>query len=224
MAVTLQQLGLDPSALSAWSGTSVHEDGTIERLPAWCLREKAPDYRVLATRTEEYYEGPDGPFTRRVAIRVHAFGHEWIREDRWLDKARDIREVYFRIGPSNQPRVSVSKAAVLRAAREMAESGLVNSGALVQLNPEDLTIEVVEASAASHVSPPYPLSAEAPRVYGDYGDHDAEDAWLEWVAGVLHAGIPQYFRPRREWLSACAGIIARTLRDRSKIEEEVAAL
>ena len=63
----------------------------------------------------------------------------------------------------------------------------VNSGALVQATRRGNSIhfETVEVSASSHVSPAYEFAAEAPRIYGDFGEADFELAWLEWLAGLV---------------------------------------
>ena len=60
----------------------------------------------------------------------------------------------------------------------------INSGALVQLRRRggELFTVTVAPSAAAHVSPRYPYSAEAPRVVGAYFRCDYRRAWLEWVA------------------------------------------
>jgi len=62
-----------------------------------------------------------------------------------------------------------------------------NSGALVQLRRKGghLYTEIAAVSASSHVSPAYPYSAEAPRIYEVFFPCDIRRAWLEWVAHRL---------------------------------------
>jgi hypothetical protein len=83
----------------------------------------------------------------------------------------------------------MSKAAMDRTARWLAETVEVNSGALVQI---DLDLEVgfvAEVSASTHVYPRHPYSAEAPRVYGD--DPVTIALWRRWVEGVVEAELVQ---------------------------------
>jgi len=89
----------------------------------------------------------------------------------------------------------VTQKTILEAARRFAEAGLINSGALVRLHPENLTISVVEPSATSHIGPHYEMTAEAPRLYGAYTPAGAVDAWLDWMADVL--GV--HYRLRVKW-------------------------
>lgn len=80
---------------------------------------------------------------------------------------------------------------VQQAINYMADSGLINSGALVELDPETLDIEVV-TSYDEYV-------AEAPRLYGDFSDRKAKDAWLSWTAGVLGIDHHPPMMNRAEW-------------------------
>lgn len=57
--------------------------------------ERYPDFRVVETRTEEYWDGPDGPYTRKIATQLFADQSVWLRREYWIDKARDVREVWF---------------------------------------------------------------------------------------------------------------------------------
>lgn len=57
----------------------------------------AEDYTVLEMEEEEgWYDGPSGPFTKTVAVRVRAFGREWTHaRDEWIDRGRGIRMRFF---------------------------------------------------------------------------------------------------------------------------------
>lgn len=75
----------------------------------------------------------------------------------------------------------------------------VNSGALIQVCREGghIYLSTVEASAASHIGPTYPLSGEAPRIYGsDTAEREYRLAWLEFVAELLG------YRNERAWMSS----------------------
>lgn len=64
----------------------------------------------------------------------------------------------------------------------------VNTGALVQVKRSGSTIhlDIVEVSAASHVSPVYTMAQEAPRIYGDrVSMRDVRWAWLMWIAEMI---------------------------------------
>jgi hypothetical protein len=83
----------------------------------------------------------------------------------------------------HEPQGVMSGAAKDRLARRLyRDYGLVNSSALVVILPEDEDYEVV-ATAASHVSPRYPYSAEAPMVYGD--EPVTLAMWRGWVESVV---------------------------------------
>ncbi len=69
-----------------------------------------------------------------------------------------------------------------------------NSGALLQLSwrrtPMGVMVydaECVEASAASHVGPAYPRSAEAIRVPATWSCARREREWRDWVRSVVEA-------------------------------------
>lgn len=63
----------------------------------------------------------------------------------------------------------------------------INTGALVKVRRtgHTLHLEIVEASAASHVAPRYEMAAEAPRIYGDYTMKEVKSAWIEWIADMI---------------------------------------
>lgn len=58
--------------------------------------ESAKDFKVLAHHTHEvHYDGPDGPFDRKIVGKVFANDLVWIRKFRWIDKGLGISESYW---------------------------------------------------------------------------------------------------------------------------------
>lgn len=80
----------------------------------------------------------------------------------------------------------------------------VNTGALCQLQRRGrtLSVVVVEVSAASHVAPVYPNSAEAPRCYGRgpgaVSLAQKRRAWIAWAYRVM-GGAPRGADDHGEW-------------------------
>jgi len=73
---------------------------------------------------------------------------------------------------------------------KLIRTGAINSGALVQLQVSGDKVvgaRVVEASAAAHVGPRYPYSAEAPRISGPMpcSEYKARRIWQAWVEDVI---------------------------------------
>lgn len=74
--------------------------------------------------------------------------------------------------------------------------GYTNSRALIQIDyhktPKGYQVhgaKCVEASAASHVAPPYPRSAEAVRVYGEPRISYLREMWREWIEGIIREEV-----------------------------------
>ena len=55
----------------------------------------APDFQTMETKQERYYDGLDGPYYRTLILSAHAFGITWTRRSREIDRARDIRDVWY---------------------------------------------------------------------------------------------------------------------------------
>jgi hypothetical protein len=77
----------------------------------------------------------------------------------------------------------IGKAKIERIAKHARRNVQVNSGALLQIDLEDETVEIVEPSASGHRSPRYEFSGEAPRVYDD--EPVTMSVWRSWVEWVI---------------------------------------
>lgn len=109
----------------------------------------------------------------------------------------------------------MTKEEIMEAVEWMANSGLINSGALVALDPEMLEIEVVAASAATHVYPEYEYAAESPRVYGNFSQYYYRDVWLAWTCSVLTGELwePPLAYDRKEWREKVIQRIQRAMQE-----------